>query len=29
LGCSSQRMDAWNADGAPVMAGMQSVALFG
>jgi acyl-CoA thioesterase len=28
-GCSSQRMDAWNADGAPMMAGMQSVALFG
>jgi acyl-CoA thioesterase len=28
-GCSSQRMNAWNADGAPVMAGMQSVALFG
>jgi acyl-CoA thioesterase len=28
-GCSSQRMDAWNADGAPVMAGIQSVALFG
>ena len=28
-GCSSQRMAAWNADGAPVMAGIQSVALFG
>ncbi len=28
-GCSSQRMDAWNAGGEPVMAGMQSVALFG
>lgn len=28
-GCSSQRMAIWNADGAPVMAGMQSVALFG
>lgn len=28
-GCSSQRMAAWNADGEPVMAGMQSVALFG
>lgn len=28
-GCSSQRMAIWNADGAPVLAGMQSVALFG
>ncbi len=28
-GCSSQRMAIWNADGEPVMAGMQSVALFG
>ena len=28
-GCSSQRMAMWNADGAPMMAGMQSVALFG
>ena len=28
-GCSSQRMAMWNADGAPVMAGMQSVAVFG
>lgn len=28
-GCSSQRMAIWNADGAPVMAGMQSIALFG
>ena len=28
-GCASQRMDMWNADGAPVMASMQSVALFG
>ena len=28
-GCSSQRMEIWNADGAPVLAGMQSVALFG
>jgi acyl-CoA thioesterase len=28
LGCSSQRMQIWNADGEPVMAGMQSIALF-
>lgn len=28
-GCSSQRMAIWNADGAAVMAGMQSVAVFG
>ena len=28
-GCSSQRMAIWNADGAPMMAGMQSVAVFG
>ncbi len=28
-GCSSQRMGLWNAAGEPVMAGMQSVALFG
>lgn len=28
-GCSSQRMAIWNADGAPVMAGLQSVAVFG
>ena len=28
-GCSSQIMEAWNADGDPVMAGMQSIALFG
>lgn len=28
-GCSSQAMAIWNADGAPVMAGLQSVALFG
>ncbi len=28
-GCSSQSMAVWNAAGAPVMAGMQSVALFG
>lgn len=28
-GCSSQRMAIWNADGAPILAGMQSVALFG
>lgn len=27
-GCSSQRMAIWNADGEPVMAGMQSVAVF-
>lgn len=28
-GCSSQRMGVWNANGAPVMAGLQSVAVFG
>jgi len=28
-GCSSQRMAIWNAGGAAVMAGMQSIALFG
>jgi Thioesterase-like superfamily len=28
-GASSQRMDLWNAAGEPVMAGLQSVALFG
>lgn len=28
-GCSSQIMRMWNADGAPVMAGMQAIALFG
>lgn len=28
-GCSSQRMAIWNARGEPVLAGMQSVALFG
>jgi acyl-CoA thioesterase len=28
-GCSSQRMAIWNADGEPMMAGMQSVAVFG
>lgn len=28
-GCSSQRMAIWNADGEPVMAGLQSVAVFG
>jgi acyl-CoA thioesterase len=28
-GCSSQRMAIWNAEGAPILAGMQSVALFG
>ncbi|MDE2403713.1 MAG: thioesterase family protein [Sphingomonadales bacterium] len=28
-GRSSQRMAIWNADGAPIMAGLQSVALFG
>lgn len=28
-GCSSQRMEIWNADGEPVVAGMQSVAVFG
>ena len=29
MGCSSQRMAIWNTDGEPVMAGMQSVAVFG
>lgn len=28
-GCSSQRMAIWNTDGEPVLAGMQSVAIFG
>lgn len=28
-GCSSQGMAIWSADGMPVMAGMQSIALFG
>lgn len=28
-GCSSQRMAIWNADGEPMLAGMQSVAVFG
>jgi acyl-CoA thioesterase len=28
-GCSSQQMQLWNADGAPILSGMQSVALFG
>ncbi len=28
-GCSSQIMRMWNADGAPMMAGMQAIALFG
>jgi hypothetical protein len=28
-GCSSQRMAIWNADGEPMLAGIQSVALFG
>jgi hypothetical protein len=28
-GCSNQRMAIWNADGEPMLAGMQSVALFG
>lgn len=28
-GCSSQRMAIWNARGEPVMAGMQSIAVFG
>jgi hypothetical protein len=28
-GCSSQHMEIWNADGEPMMAGMQSVAIFG
>ena len=29
VGCSSQRMAIWNEAGAPMLAGMQSVALFG
>lgn len=28
-GCSSQRMDLWNARGEAILAGMQSIALFG
>jgi hypothetical protein len=28
-GCSSQGMAIWNTDGEPVLAGMQSVAIFG
>ena len=28
-GCSSQDMAIWNADGAPIAAGMQAIALFG
>lgn len=28
-GCSSQQMQLWNADGAPILSAMQSVALFG
>ena len=28
-GCSSQTMEIWNAEGEPMMAGMQSVAVFG
>jgi acyl-CoA thioesterase len=28
-GCSSQRMGMWNADGEPMLAGIQSVAVFG
>jgi acyl-CoA thioesterase len=28
-GCSSQDMAIWNADGAPIASGMQSVAIFG
>jgi acyl-CoA thioesterase len=28
-GCSSQQMEIWNASGEPVVAGMQSVAIFG
>lgn len=28
-GCSSQDMAIWNADGAPIAAGMQSIAIFG
>lgn len=29
MGCSSQDMAIWNADGAPISAGMQSIAIFG
>ncbi|GGC02147.1 acyl-CoA thioesterase [Novosphingobium endophyticum] len=28
-GCSSQRMGLWNAEGLPMLAGMQSIAVFG
>jgi len=28
-GCSSQEMGVWNADGAPLATGMQSIAIFG
>lgn len=28
-GCSSQQMQVWNAEGAPILSAMQSVALFG
>ena len=28
-GCSSQDMAIWNADGAAIAAGMQSIAIFG
>jgi acyl-CoA thioesterase len=28
-GCSSQQMQLWNADGAPILSGMQSLAVFG
>lgn len=28
-GCSSQHMELWNADGVPILAAIQSVALFG
>ena len=28
-GCSSQEMGMWNADGAPLATGMQSIAIFG
>ena len=28
-GCSSQGMGVWDADGAPLATGMQSIAIFG
>jgi acyl-CoA thioesterase len=29
LGCSSQNMAIWNADGVAIATGMQSIAIFG